>query len=79
MDCFWCEAVEETVDNFVIECVGLREARERCGIDACVGVEEELLFEGRTEKGVEGYTGMLYEILRERRSLMELVEIIVDP
>ena len=61
--------------HFVVECGGLREARERCGIDSDVGVEEWLLFEGRTEEeGVERYTRVLDEMWRERGRLIELVE-----
>lgn len=34
------------------------EARERYGVDEAVGVEEALLFDGKTEEGVERYTRM---------------------
>ena len=57
----------------MVECGGLRETRERCGVNAGVGVEESLLFEGRTEEGVESYTRMMGEIWRERGRLVELV------
>ena len=45
-----------------MDCGGLRETRERCGVNAGVCVEEALLFEGRTEEGVESYTRMLNEM-----------------
>ena len=68
-----CAAVEETVEHFAVECGSLRETRERCGVNAGVGVEEALLFEDRTEEGVERYTKMLDEMWKERRRLMVLV------
>ena len=37
-----------SVEHFLVEYGSLGEARERYGVDASVGVEETLLFEGRT-------------------------------
>ena len=68
VDCLLCGAVEETVEHFVVECGGLRGARERCGVGRSVGVGETLLFEGSTE---EKYTRTLDEM---RKRLMELGE-----
>ena len=67
-------AVEETVEHFVVVCGDLRETREKCGVYAGAGVEEALLFEGRTEERVERYTKMLDEMWSERRMLMDLVD-----
>ena len=64
---FSAGAVEETVEHFVVECGGLREVR---GVNASVGVEEALLYQERTEEGVERYTKMLDEMLRERGRLI---------
>ena len=61
------------MEHFVVECGGLRETIERCGVNAGVGVEEALLFQGRSEEGVERYTRMLDQMWRERRRLMYLV------
>ena len=47
------------MEYIVVECGGLRETRERCRVNAGVGVEEALLFEGRSEEGVESYTKMM--------------------
>ena len=47
--------------------------RERYGVDADIGVEEVLLFEGRSEEGLERYTRMLDEMWKERRRLMDLM------
>ena len=58
------------MEHFVVECGGLRESRERCGVNAGIGVEEALLFERRIEEGVKRYTMMW----RDRRRLMELME-----
>ena len=58
----------------MVECGSLKEARERCGVGAGVGVEEALLFEGRTEERVEIYMRMLDEMWRKKRKLMELGE-----
>ena len=55
------------------ECGSLRETRERYGVDADVGVEEVLLFEGRSGERVERYTRMLDEMWKERRRLMDLM------
>ena len=68
--CLLCGAVEEMVEHFVVECGGLRETRERCGVNAGVSVEQALLFEGRSEEGMERYTRMLDEMWKERRRLM---------
>ena len=57
--------------HFVVECGGLRETREKCGVNAGVGAEAALLFERRTEEEVERYTKMLDEMWRERGRLME--------
>ena len=46
----------------MVECGGLRETRERCRVNVGVGVEQELLFEGSTEEGVERWTKMLDEM-----------------
>ena len=64
--------VEEKVEHFVVGCDGLRETRERCGVNAGVGVEEALLFEGRTKEGVGSYTKMLDGMWKGNRRLMEL-------
>ena len=52
-DCVLCGAVEEIMEYFVMECGGLREIRERCGVGGGFSFEEALLFEGRTEERVE--------------------------
>ena len=46
---------------------------ERCGVNAGVGVEEALLFEGRSDEGVERYMRMLDEMWKEMRRLTDLV------
>ena len=53
MDFVLCEGVEEIVEHFLVECGGLRENRERCGVSRGVEVEKVQLFEGRTEERVE--------------------------
>ena len=61
------------MEHFVVECGGLRETREMCGVNAGVGVGKALLFGGRSEEGVERYTKMLDEMWKERRRLMDLL------
>ena len=58
----------------MVRCGGLRWTRESCGVNAGVGVEEALLFEGRSEEGVESYPRVLDGMWKERRRLVKLVE-----
>ena len=62
MDCLLCGAEEETVEHFVMKCVGIRMIRERHGVCGGVRVGEVLLFEGRTKKRVERFTKMLEDM-----------------
>ena len=71
VDYLLCGAEKETVDHFVMICEGIRMIRERHGVRGGVRVDEVLLFEGRTEEMVDGFTKMLEEMWTERGRLIE--------
>ena len=62
MEYLLCGAVEETVEQFVMEWGRLKEIRGRYEIGRVIFVEEVLLFGGRTEKRVESNTKMLEQM-----------------
>ena len=53
-------------EHFVMKCEGIRLIRERHGVRGGGRVEEALLFEGRTEGRVDGFTKMPEEMWADR-------------
>ena len=66
VDCPLCGAVEETVEQFVTECVVLEVVREQFRVTQEEVLEEILLFRGRTQEKVERSIALLEEMWRMR-------------